>query len=127
LSPIIILLFITNVRFRDLSSKLPDIEYPEGYMVRKVIWNGFVFIGRRPLYITKCLAGAHIGFEAISKHKSRVWYRDVKLGGFNSKKWKIERLRRHPQSAGVNPCSDENKPIKVLPKYRLTDGQQGSE
>jgi hypothetical protein len=84
------------------------------YMVRKVTWNGFVFIGRRPLYITKCLAGAHIGFEAIGKHKSRLWYRDVKLGVFNSKKWKIEPVRRHPQSAGVNPCLSHNT-TKVLP------------
>jgi len=101
--------------FRDLSSKLPDIEYPEGYMVRKVIWNGFVFIGRRPLYISKCLAGAHIGFEAIGKYKSKLWYRDVKLGVFNRKKWKIESVRRNPQSAGVNPCPDDHKPAEVLP------------
>lgn len=101
--------------FRDMPSKLPEMQYPEGYLVRKVNRTGGVFIGRRLVCVSGCLAGEHVGFEGVSKAKYRLWYGDVQIGIFDSKTWKLESVRRHPQSAGVNPCTTEDKAAKVLP------------
>jgi putative transposase len=99
---------------RRFPSRLPKIMYPDSMAVRKVSGHGDIRYSNRRLFVTEGLEGEYIGIESLSEDKSRLWYCNYELGVLDHRKWKIERVRYYPLSAGASPCSPYNS-RKVSP------------
>jgi transposase InsO family protein len=57
-----------------------ELEYPAGYVVRKVMRLGHVNIVGRSLPISVALAGFHVGLEPIHAERYAVWFCRLRLG-----------------------------------------------
>lgn len=99
---------------RRFPSRLPAVEYGDAMDVRKVGFNGEVYVGGRRWFLSESLGGEYIGIEQVDGNRSRLCYCDYVLGEYNHRTRRIEPVKRYPVSAGVNPCTAHNS-TKVLP------------
>lgn len=80
-------------------SKLPPIEYPAHYEVRRVSKNSGIRWHHKRVCVSHILAGEYVGLEAIDDGVWDVYYGPVWLGRFYEKLMKIEdekgKLYRH--------------------------------
>lgn len=80
-----------NESHRKYPSKLPQIDYPWGFDVRKVKHNGEFKWNGEFVYATQTLAGDYIGLERISEHELIVKFSFFPLGILDEKLGKIKR------------------------------------
>ena len=84
---------------RTMPSKLPPIEYPAHYEVRRVSKNCGIRWKHKRICVSQILAGDYVGLEAIDDGVWDVYYGPVWLGRFFEKLMKIEdekgKLNRH--------------------------------
>ena len=82
---------------RSFPSRLPRIEYPGHYELRRVSRNGGVRWKNQWVCITHVLAEEYVGFDEVDNGLWEVFYGPVRLGRFNERDSKIEddRGRRH--------------------------------
>lgn len=65
---------------RSYPSRVPEVEYPAGYSVRRVDQNGQFRWRSVNIYSTRALAGEWVGLEAIAEDRWRVWFSFYEIG-----------------------------------------------
>ena len=73
---------------RSLPARLPPLEYPGYFEVRRVATNGLVSWRGRALFVSEALRGESIGFEEIDDAVWACWLGDVRLACFDERQWK---------------------------------------
>ncbi len=68
---------------REYPSKLPEIQYPDYFVVRPVCHSGVVYAHTGQVYIAKLLRGEYVGFDEIDDGIWEVYFGSVRLGGYN--------------------------------------------
>ena len=74
---------------RPLPDRLPPLEYPGHFEVRKVSGNGGIRWRNRYLGITTVLINEYVGFEEVDDGLWTVYYSTVELGRFNERTFKL--------------------------------------
>jgi putative transposase len=75
---------------RSFPARLPRIEYPGHYEVRRVSRNGGVRWNHQWVCVSHVLAEEHVGFEEVDDGLWEVYFGPVRLGRFNERNSKIE-------------------------------------
>lgn len=57
-----------------------ELEYPQGYAVRKVSGNGAVKIANHQTLISTALVGCNVGLQPITSERYAVWFCRLRLG-----------------------------------------------
>lgn len=70
---------------RAYPERLPSLEYPGYYDVRKVAANGTVNWHNKMVYISHLMVGERIGLEEIADGDWAIYYGPVKVGALNEK------------------------------------------
>lgn len=66
--------------FRELPNKLPELVYPNDFIIRKVRSNGRIKWGGKQYDISKLLYGESVGLEPIDERRAFVHFSRLKLG-----------------------------------------------
>ncbi len=90
---------------RSFPSRLPKIEYPGHYELRRVSRNGGVRWKNQWVCVTHVLAEEYVGFDEIDNGLWEVFYGPVRLGRFNERDSKIEDDRGRKHRKNVLPMS----------------------
>ena len=69
---------------REYDPREPDYEYSSRMDVRKVDSHGYFWWGNRPRFLSKALAGEHVGFETTDDEELVLWFCDYCLGKTNA-------------------------------------------
>lgn len=93
---------------RKMPKRLPQIEYPAHYEVRRVSNNCGIRWKHRHICVSQVLAGEYVGLEEIDDGIWDVYYGPVWLGKFFEKMMKIEdeqvKLQRQFRKKNNNKC-----------------------
>lgn len=73
---------------RSFPARLPELEYPGYYDVRKVTHSGTVYWKGGQVYISNLLSGEWVGLNEIDENAWDVYYAQVPLGRFKQKDMK---------------------------------------
>ena len=83
---------------REYPSRLPEVEYPADYLIRRVGPCGtFRWRRRQKLFLGKALQGEPVGLEPIGDGIWRLWFSFCPLGVFDETKMVIQQPRRRRQ------------------------------
>jgi transposase InsO family protein len=111
---------------RGYPSREPELRYPDGWDVRKVMNKGHFYWRHREVFLTEVLSGEVIGLEPVDDRYRRVWFGPVALGvlDLHVRHMLTGAQRRHLGlewgSAGVGKLpsaalQEASPPQKVLP------------
>lgn len=64
-------------------SKLPDIDYPAWFVVKRVGSQGTVYAHNGQVYVSNLLAGEHVGMEEVGDGIWDIYFGPVRLGGYD--------------------------------------------
>ena len=70
---------------RAMPQKLPELEYPSYYRVKRVSSSGLVYINNLCVYIGHLLNGERIGLEEVDDGAWDVFFGPIRLGIFNKR------------------------------------------
>jgi putative transposase len=73
---------------RALPKRLPSLEYPGHYEVRRVASCGVISWRNRPLFVTEALRGECVGFEEVDDGVWTCWFGTVRLAQFDERQWR---------------------------------------
>jgi transposase InsO family protein len=90
---------------RIFPSRLPKIEYPGHYELRRVSRNGGIRWKNQWVCVTHVLAEEYVGFDEVDNGLWEVFYGPVRLGRFNEQDSKIEDDRGRKYRKNVLPMS----------------------
>jgi hypothetical protein len=76
---------------REYSSRLPEVEYPADWQVRRVREGGQIRWYADPVFVSHALVGEPVGLEQIDDRSWRVWFSFYELGILDSVKRKVRR------------------------------------
>lgn len=65
---------------RDYPARLPGIDYPGYFDVRRVAHSGLIYIGNRVVYVSHLLVGQDIGLEQIDEARWEAYFSFYRLG-----------------------------------------------
>jgi len=88
---------------RPYPERLPRIEYPEPFTVRRAHPNGDIKWHGRRVLISQALAGQPVGLEAVADGAWRVWFGAVELGWLDARRPE----RMHPIPKRLLPISSD--------------------
>jgi len=91
---------------RPYPRRLPPVEYPHHYEVRRVHRAGDIRWHGRSLYVSEALGGEPVGLEQIDEACWRLYYGMLPLGIFDT---------RAARGARIEPITSIEQPPKVLP------------
>jgi putative transposase len=74
---------------RPFPERIEPFDYPDHFKVRKVSTSCSIRWNHRPLSISRTLIGEHVAFEEIDDGVFSVFFRNVLLGRFDSRNWKL--------------------------------------
>lgn len=74
---------------RPFPERIEPFDYPDHFKVRKVSTSSSIRWNHRPLSISRTLIGEYVAFEEIDDGLFSVFFRNVLLGRFDSKHWKL--------------------------------------
>jgi hypothetical protein len=77
---------------RQLPLRLPEIEYPDYYVLRKVHPQGDLRWKCRQIYLSETLAGETVGLEQVSDRIWNIYFTTLKLATLDQFTYKIEKL-----------------------------------
>ena len=93
--------------------RLADVKpyvYPAGFDRRRVQKEGRILFRGRHVYLSDALGKMEVGLQQVSENRWRVWFRDLAVGGLESKNGSIRRCpaaeNQPPGDADCNPCPD---------------------
>ena len=90
---------------RSFPNRLPKIEYPPHYEVRRVSRNGGVRWNSNWVCVSHVLGEEYVGFDEVDNGLWDVFYGPVRLGRFNERDSKIEDDRGRKCRKNVLPMS----------------------
>lgn len=76
---------------RQMPAVIPDVTYPNNFIIRQVKTNGSIKFCGKPFYISELLHGEPIGLELIDEQRAIIYFSNVKLGLIDARKNKIIR------------------------------------
>lgn len=76
---------------RDYPSQVPAVEYPSGYIVRRVRTNGEIKWCGRKVYTSQALIGEPVGLLQIAETQWRLYFGAMPLGVLDERTGEIER------------------------------------
>lgn len=79
---------------RRFPERLPALEYPSSWVVRKVKDSGRIKWGGRAICVCQALTGEHIGLEEVDEGLWRIHFGTLALGHFDERRWRVLRLAR---------------------------------
>ena len=65
---------------RAYPERLPQLEYPDGFTVRKVKLGGYIKLFNEPIYTTRQLTGEYVGLEPLDHGRWQLYFGALKLG-----------------------------------------------
>lgn len=65
---------------REYPEKLPALEYPDGFEIRKVKCGGYIKLFGEPIYTTRQLTGEYVGLEPLDHGRWQLYFGTLKLG-----------------------------------------------
>lgn len=71
---------VHRVSIRSYPERLPPLEYPDGFEVRKVKCGGYIKLHGEPIYTTRQLTGEYIGLEPLDHERWQLYFGALKLG-----------------------------------------------
>ena len=86
---------------RPYPTQLPEIEYPAGYLQRKVGQRGDIYWRGARIFLSEVLHGETLGLEAIADGVYRVWFCSLELGNFDERSGRLAPLSRRRDNG---PC-----------------------
>jgi putative transposase len=89
---------------RAYPERLPALEYPESYIVRRAHPSGEIKWRGGRVLISQCLAGEPIGLEEVADGCWRVWFGPVALGGLDARHpWRLQAHVLNPKLSPISP------------------------
>ena len=88
---------------RPFPERMPNVEYPDAFLVRRAHPNGDVKWRGRRVLISQALAGEPVGIEEITDGRWRVWFGPVELGWLDARR--PDRMHRHVITPNLSPIS----------------------
>jgi len=93
---------------RPLPARLPQVEYPGHYEIRRVSSRGSVSWKGRPVFLSEVLAGHDVGFEEVDDGIWTCYFATIPLGRFDDRQGSMHPLAtvtrgRSASSAGSAP------------------------
>ena len=88
---------------RPYPERLPTVDYPDTYVVRRAHPNGDIKWRGRRVRISQALAGEPVGLEEIADGRWRVWFGPVELGCLDARR--PERLHSPVVTQDLSPIS----------------------
>ncbi|MDZ4723209.1 MAG: integrase core domain-containing protein [candidate division Zixibacteria bacterium] len=79
---------------RTYPSRLPEIKYPDHFLVRTVHGQGDLRWKSRQIYLSATLAGQHIGMEETETDRWTIWFGPIRLAVLDTKTYC---LRHYPR------------------------------
>jgi putative transposase len=76
---------------RELLSVIPEVTYPDNFVVRKVKTNGGIKWHGKLFFVSELLHGEPIGLEPIDEERAIVYFAKLKLGTIDARKERITR------------------------------------
>lgn len=76
---------------KQLPDKIPEVYYPDEFLIRKVKMNGEIQIQGKTYYVSELLHREPIGLEKIDENRAFVYFARLKLGILDLKLDKIIR------------------------------------
>lgn len=95
-------------------SRIPEIEYPTGFEVRRVRSSGDVLWKGQWFFVSEVLVGEPLGFEKVDDTCWIVRFGPVELGYYSDREKKLHLDRSRPFPQALQP----QQPPKVLPMSR---------
>ena len=92
---------------RSFPNRLPKIEYPGHYEVRRVSRNGGIRWNSKWVCVSHVLAEEFVGFDEVDDGLWEVFYGPVRLGRFNERNSKIEDDQGRKYRKNVLPMSPD--------------------
>jgi putative transposase len=65
---------------RRFPERLPLLEYPDGFEIRKVKCGGYIKLSGEPIYTTRQLVGEYVGLEPLDHGRWQLYFGALKLG-----------------------------------------------
>jgi transposase InsO family protein len=94
---------------RHLSNVKPYV-YPAGFEKRRVQEDGCIHFRGRCVNFSEALGKMEVGLQPVSDNRWQVWFRDLVVGGLESKNGNIRRCpaaeNQPPGDENCNPCPD---------------------
>jgi hypothetical protein len=94
---------------RHLSDVKPYV-YPAGFEKRRVQEDGCIHFRGRCVNFSEALGKMEVGLQLVSEDRWQVWFRDLAVGGLESKNGSIRRCpaaeNLPPGDENCNPCPD---------------------
>jgi len=78
---------------RTYRGRVPAVEYPEGFRIRKVKFHGDLQWRGRRVYLTQALAGQPVGLMQIDDRHWEIYFSEVLLGILDSHRMEISQPR----------------------------------
>jgi len=78
---------------RPFPARLPEIEYPSGYLVRRVRSNGQIRWQGRLIFVSEALIGHRVGLIEVDNGTWRLDFGTLKLALFDDKKEKFKPIQ----------------------------------
>jgi len=78
---------------RQMPLRLPEIEYPDWYILRKVHSQGDIRWKNRQIYLSETLAGETVGLEQVSDRIWNIYFATLKLATLDALTYKVERIK----------------------------------
>jgi putative transposase len=89
---------------RAYPERLPALEYPESYIVRRAHPSGEIKWRGGRVLISQCLAGEPIGLEEVADGCWRVWFGPVALGSLDARHpWRLQAHVLNPKLSPISP------------------------
>ena len=79
---------------RPYPQRLPEIEYEQAWVERKVQRSGYVYWRGQEVFVSEVLWGERVGFEAVEDGVYQVWFGTLALGRFDERRGRIEPIPR---------------------------------
>ena len=94
---------------RHLSDVKPYV-YPAGFEKRRVQEDGCIHFRGQCVNSSEALGKMEVGLQPVSENRWQVWFRDLVVGGLESKNGNIRRCpaaaNPPPGDGNCNPCPD---------------------
>lgn len=79
---------------REYPRRLPELEYPAGWILRRVTASGEVKHQGRRFFLSEVLEGQIVGLEEIDDEHYRLWFGPAELGLLDRRQWQMKQSAR---------------------------------
>ena len=93
---------------KELPLRLPEIEYPDHYVLRKVHSQGDLRWKSRQIHLSETLAGETVGLEQVSDRSWNIYFATLKLAILDDITFQIQRPRLGKRKKHIEKDKEKN-------------------